>query len=60
MVGDDIRSDILAARRSGLRGIFVLSGKHGPADVAAAERGRGSGRPDAVAPALSQVVAALD
>lgn len=60
MVGDDIRSDILAARRSGLRGIFVLSGKHGPADVAAAERGRGGGRPDAVAPSLAEVVAALD
>jgi len=59
MVGDDIRSDVLAARRSGLRGIFVLTGKHGPADLAAAERGRGGGRPDAVAPSLVQVVAAL-
>ena len=29
MVGDDIRSDVLAAKRSGLRGIFALSGKHG-------------------------------
>lgn len=60
MVGDDIRSDVLAARRSGLRGIFVLTGKHGPADLAAAERGRGGGRPDAVAPSLVQVVDALD
>ena len=60
MVGDDIRSDVLAARRSGLRGIFVLTGKHGPADVTAAERGRGGGRPDAIAPSLAEVVAALD
>ena len=29
MVGDDVRSDIRAAQRAGLRGIFVLSGKHG-------------------------------
>ena len=60
MVGDDIRSDVLAAKRSGLRGIFALSGKHGPADLAAAERGRGGGRPDAIAPSLAEVVAALD
>ena len=33
MVGDDVRTDIRAAQRAGLRGIFVLSGKHGPADV---------------------------
>ena len=60
MVGDDIRSDVLAAKRAGLRGIFAASGKHGPADLAAAERGRGGGRPDAVAPSLAEVVAALD
>ena len=29
MVGDDVRSDVRAAQRAGLRGIFVLSGKHG-------------------------------
>ena len=28
MVGDDVRSDVRAAQRVGLRGIFVLSGKH--------------------------------
>ena len=60
MVGDDIRSDVLAAKRSGLRGIFAMSGKHGPADLAAAERGRGGGRPDGIAPSLAEVVAALD
>jgi HAD superfamily hydrolase (TIGR01458 family) len=60
MVGDDIRSDVLAAKRSGLRGIFALSGKHGPADLAAAARERGGGRPDAIAPSLAEVVAALN
>jgi ribonucleotide monophosphatase NagD (HAD superfamily) len=60
MVGDDIRTDVLAARRSGLRGIFAMSGKHGPADLAAAERERGGGVPDAIAPSLAEVVAALD
>lgn len=60
MVGDDIRSDVLAAKRSGLRGIFAESGKHGHADLAAAERGRGGGRPDAIAASLAEVVAALD
>ena len=60
MVGDDIRSDVLAAKRAGLRGIFALSGKHGHADVAAAERGRGGGRPDAIVASLAEVVAALD
>jgi HAD superfamily hydrolase (TIGR01458 family) len=53
MVGDDIRSDVLAAQRAGLRGVFVLTGKHGLADI-------GSRPPDAVAPSLGDVVAALD
>jgi HAD superfamily hydrolase (TIGR01458 family) len=53
MVGDDIRSDVLAAQRSGLRGVFVLTGKHGVADI-------GSRAPDVVAPSLGDVVAALD
>ncbi len=60
MIGDDVRTDVIAAQRAGLRGILVLSGKHGPADVeAAAGRKRGGGRPDAVAPSLAEVVAAL-
>jgi ribonucleotide monophosphatase NagD (HAD superfamily) len=59
MVGDDVRSDIRAAQRSGLRGIFVLSGKHGTADVEIAAKERGGRRPDAVAPDLAAVVAAL-
>ena len=28
MVGDDIRNDVLAGQRAGLRGVFVLTGKH--------------------------------
>jgi HAD superfamily hydrolase (TIGR01458 family) len=59
MVGDDIRSDVLAAQRVGLRGVFVQTGKHTLADVAAAAGGRGGGRPDAVAVSLGDVVAAL-
>jgi HAD superfamily hydrolase (TIGR01458 family) len=59
MVGDDIRSDIRAGQRAGLRGIFVLSGKHGVADIEIATRERGGRRPDAVAPDLAAVVAGL-
>ena len=63
MVGDDVQADIVAARRAGLRGIFVLSGKDGPAELAAAElaaaeRGRGPVA-DAVATSLRAVVGAL-
>ena len=61
MVGDDIRSDVLAAQRAGLRGVFVLSGKHSLDDL---EHLRAEGRrtrlPDAIAPSLADVVAALD
>jgi HAD superfamily hydrolase (TIGR01458 family) len=60
MVGDDIWTDVLAAKRAGLRGIFVLSGKHDRTELAeAASRRRGGGQPDAVAPSLAKVVAAL-
>lgn len=60
MVGDDVRSDIRAAQRVGLRAVFVESGKHGPADVELAAAERGGRRPDAVAASLAEVVAALD
>jgi HAD superfamily hydrolase (TIGR01450 family) len=60
MVGDDIRTDVLAARRLGHRGVFVLSGKHGLADAAAAIARSPRALPDAVAPSLAEVVAALD
>ena len=70
MVGDDLWTDVLAAQRIGLRGLFVLSGKHGRAELAQAAGGStaGSGRrrdvprgvPDGVAPSLVEIVAALD
>jgi HAD superfamily hydrolase (TIGR01458 family) len=53
MVGDDIRNDVLAGQRSGLRGVFVLTGKHRLEDV-------GDRAPDVVAASLGDVVAALD
>ena len=60
MVGDDVFSDVLAAQRLGLRGVFVRSGKHGDAELAAAAaRRRGGGVPTAVADSLAAVVAAL-
>jgi ribonucleotide monophosphatase NagD (HAD superfamily) len=68
MVGDDPVQDIAGARRVGLRGILVLTGKTGAAAAAsledAAAPGVGARRsraiPDAVAPSLADVVAALD
>jgi HAD superfamily hydrolase (TIGR01458 family) len=60
MVGDDVRTDVRAAQRAGLRGVLVLSGKHGEADAEAAARERGGRRPDGIAPSLAEVVAALD
>ena len=59
MVGDDVRTDIRAAQRAGLRGILVLSGKHGEADIEAAANERGGRRPDAVAADLAAVVRAI-
>jgi len=60
MVGDDVGSDIAGARRIGLRTIFVRTGKHGDAELAAAAgRARGAVRPDAVAASIVEVVSAL-
>ena len=59
MVGDDLDTDVRAAQRSGLRGVFVLSGKHNRADVLDRER-QGRPPPDLVADSLADVVAALD
>jgi len=62
MVGDDLESDIAGARRVGLRGILVLTGKTDRAAVEAAEaagRLRGPGRPDGVGANLLEVVTAL-
>ena len=62
MVGDDLETDVAGARRAGLRGILVLSGKTDSAKLGAAAasgRLRGSARPDAVAPDVGTVVEAL-
>ncbi len=57
MVGDDVWSDVAAAQRAGLRGILVLTGKHGEAELARlAARGRA---PDGVWPSIVEVVTAL-
>ena len=53
MVGDDPKADVAAARRVGLRGILVLSGKVQSEDAAL------SVRADAVARDLAEVVSAL-
>jgi len=61
MVGDDLRTDVLAGQRAGLCGVLVLTGKHGLDTLAAAHgHGRGGREPHAVAPSLADVVAALD
>ena len=61
MVGDDVRTDVLAGQRAGLRGVLVLTGKHRLADVATVNgHGRGGREPHGVAPSLADVVAALD
>jgi HAD superfamily hydrolase (TIGR01450 family) len=54
MVGDDPRADVAAARRVGLRGVLVLTGK-----VTADEAAASGVRLDAVAPSLAAIVAAL-
>jgi len=61
MVGDDLWADVLGGQRAGLRGVLVLTGKHGWTEVErAANERRGGGRPDAIAPSVAEVVAALD
>ena len=59
MVGDDLLNDVRGAQRAGLRGVLVRTGKHGEADLARFASGRGGGVPDAVAPSLEEVAAAL-
>jgi HAD superfamily hydrolase (TIGR01450 family) len=56
MVGDDLVSDIAGAKRAGLLGILVLTGKTKPEDLPAAWTGGG---PDGIAPSLRDVVDAL-
>jgi HAD superfamily hydrolase (TIGR01458 family) len=59
MVGDDLWNDIRGAQRAGLRGVFVRSGKHGDAELARITAERGGRAPDAVAPSIVEIVAAL-
>ena len=54
MVGDDPRADIDAARRAGLRGFLVLTGK-----VSAQEAAASGVAADAVAPSLASLIAHL-
>lgn len=68
MVGDDPAQDIAGARRLGMRGVLVLTGKTNAAEAAALRGGARAGTvarrsratPDAVAHSLADVVAALD
>jgi HAD superfamily hydrolase (TIGR01450 family) len=57
MVGDDPSADVAAARRVGLRGFLVLTGKTDEAEAAAAARRR-VGR-DGLAGSLAEIVSAL-
>jgi HAD superfamily hydrolase (TIGR01450 family) len=65
MVGDDLWNDIRGAQKAGLRGVFVRSGKHGEAELVrvtsgrGGRGGRGSWAPDAIAPSIVEIVAAL-
>jgi len=59
MVGDDLWNDVRGAQRAGLRGVFVRSGKHGDEELARATTERGGRAPDAVAPSIVEVAAAL-
>jgi HAD superfamily hydrolase (TIGR01458 family) len=59
MVGDDLKADVAAAQRVGMKGILVLSGKASSADAELASRAGRRG-PDGVAATLADVVAALD
>jgi HAD superfamily hydrolase (TIGR01450 family) len=59
MVGDDLWNDIRGAQKAGLRGVFVRSGKHGDDELARAAGERGGRAPEAVAPSIVEIVAAL-
>ena len=51
MVGDDPQADVAAARRAGLRGFLVLTGK-----VSADDATRSGVVADAVAPSLASLI----
>ena len=60
MVGDDPDADVAGARRAGLRGFLVLTGKVDAAGAEIARRRPTGARPTAVAASLAELVAALD
>ncbi len=60
MVGDDPEADVAGARRVGLRGFLVLTGKTDAAAADTARRRPPGVRPTAVAASLADLVAALD
>jgi HAD superfamily hydrolase (TIGR01450 family) len=60
MVGDDPVADIAGAKRVGMRGVLVLTGKVDANAAEAALSGPARSRPTAVAESLLDVVAALD
>jgi HAD superfamily hydrolase (TIGR01458 family) len=59
MVGDDLWNDVRGAQRAGLHGVFVRSGKHGDAELARVASERGGSAPDAVAPSIAEIAAAV-
>ncbi|MGZ3631051.1 MAG: HAD-IIA family hydrolase [Candidatus Limnocylindrales bacterium] len=58
IVGDDLGNDVAGGRRAGLRAVWVRSGRHDLAELAA-RAAQGAPLPDAVAADLAAVVAAL-
>ena len=60
MVGDDPIADIAGAKRVGMRGVLVLTGKVDASAAEAAMSGPARSRPTAIANSLLDVVAALD
>jgi phospholysine phosphohistidine inorganic pyrophosphate phosphatase len=53
MVGDDLRTDVEGAQRTGLAGVLVRTGKFTPADL------EGDIRPDAVLDSIADLPAWL-
>lgn len=60
MVGDDPTADIAGARRVGMRGVLVLTGKVDADEADVAMSGPARNRPTAIADSLAEVVAALN
>jgi HAD superfamily hydrolase (TIGR01450 family) len=58
MVGDDVRADLAPAGRLGMRTVLVLTGKTAPEGIDAAV-GKARFTPDAIAPSVAEVAAAL-